>query len=206
MLRLDLGAGAVREEGWTAVDLRAPKADRVDLLKFPWPWADESVDEARAIHFVEHVPAREVQPRDLTYWEVMASGKKGADDVAYVGRDMLCVFFDECWRVLKPGGKLTVVCPHARSHAAFQDPTHRRYIVEETFNYLNQEWRVKMGVDHYTARCNFDVWVVLRAAESKRQRVAALGVEVDERWNLVDEIHAELIKRPLAAVYARSEK
>ena len=44
-------------------------------------------------------------------------------------------FVLECWRVLVPGGKLTVQCPHWTSENAFTDPTHVRFVTDRTFDY-----------------------------------------------------------------------
>lgn len=56
-LRLELACGQRKEEGWVGVDISpTEQADVVhDLEVHPWPFADASVDEARASHYVEHV-------------------------------------------------------------------------------------------------------------------------------------------------------
>jgi hypothetical protein len=145
-LRLDLGAGQSPREGFESVDLHAPDAKhRVDLFKFPFPWEDNSVSELHASHFIEHLPAREVELRDVV-----------ADANQFIGQDFLFAFFDECWRILKPGGLLTVIVPAATSTRAFQDPTHRRFIPAEAFLYLNREWRKVNQLDHYRVRCHFE--------------------------------------------------
>lgn len=48
-------------------------------------------------------------------------------------------FFNECWRVLKPSGTMKIYVPYALSHAAFQDPTHIRFFVPESFMYYTQQ-------------------------------------------------------------------
>ena len=55
--KIDLACGKNKREGFYGVDLWAPEADmRMDVLEYPWPWADGSVDEFHASHFVEHIP------------------------------------------------------------------------------------------------------------------------------------------------------
>ncbi len=56
-LRLELACGQRKEDGWTVVDIAATTATDVihDLETFPWPFKDNSVDEARCSHFVEHL-------------------------------------------------------------------------------------------------------------------------------------------------------
>ena len=50
-LKLDLGCGQNKQEGFTGVDLYAPWADvKLDLFKFPWPWKDGAVDEIHCSH------------------------------------------------------------------------------------------------------------------------------------------------------------
>lgn len=44
-------------------------------------------------------------------------------------------FVLEAWRVLEPGGVLTVTCPHWSSENAFTDPTHVRFVTDRTFDY-----------------------------------------------------------------------
>jgi hypothetical protein len=44
-VRLDLACGQRCKEGFEGLDLYAPAARKVDLLKFPWPIESDSVDE-----------------------------------------------------------------------------------------------------------------------------------------------------------------
>lgn len=57
-LKLDLGCGGNKREGFIGVDIaKLPSVDIVqDLTKFPWPFKDNSVDEAHCSHYVEHTP------------------------------------------------------------------------------------------------------------------------------------------------------
>jgi hypothetical protein len=148
-VRLDLGCGQNIVPGFEGVDYLAPGAHhRVDLCKFPWPFADNSVDELHSSHFIEHIPNRDVEPRDLVDDNPQTRDR-------WVGVDMLFAFFDEAWRILKPEGTFRVICPALRSNRAFQDPTHRRFIPSEFFQYLARQNRAAMGLDHYRARCDF---------------------------------------------------
>lgn len=131
VVKLDLACGQSPREGFTGVDIWSGAEVSHDLLKFPWPFEDNSVDELHCSHFVEHIPH--------------GSG----------GKDLFFAFFDECWRILKPGGTMTVIAPNARSNRGFQDPTHQRYIVAETFAYLDEDWRKANKLDHYDVLCNF---------------------------------------------------
>jgi SAM-dependent methyltransferase len=130
-VRLDLGCGTNKKEGFIGVDSRAFDGVDVvcDLAKTPWPWADNSVDEVHCSHFVEHLTAEE-----------------------------RIVFVNELYRVLKPGAGALIVVPHWNSHRAYGDLTHRWPPVSEMwFYYLAADWR-KVNAPHndfYT--CDFDV-------------------------------------------------
>jgi predicted SAM-dependent methyltransferase len=65
-------------------------------------------------------------------------------------------FMDECWRILKKGGKMTVISPYYNSVRAWMDPTHKRAISEFTFCYFNKEWRDREKLEHYDVYCDFD--------------------------------------------------
>lgn len=149
-LRLDLACGQTPAEGYEGVDLNAPNAKhKVDLFKFPFPWADGSVDEINCSHFIEHIPLRDVVESDLHEdcpIELMQD---------FLGKDMLFAFMDECWRILKPGSHMHIQVPAATSTRAFQDPTHRRFIVQDTFYYFAKAWRTAQKLDHYRVKCDF---------------------------------------------------
>ena len=64
-----------------------------DLTKFPYPFKDNSVDAIFSSHFVEHLDGIERMK-----------------------------FFDECYRILKPGGVMRLMHPYYKSVRAVQDP------------------------------------------------------------------------------------
>jgi hypothetical protein len=153
-LKLDLGCGLNPREGFEGVDLYGDKAThKVDLFKFPWPFKSDSVDEISTSHFLEHVPAREIEERDLNRRAMDAPGVVDQ----FLGQDMLFAFMDECFRILKTEGWMHIVVPSGRSSRAFWDPTHRRFFMQETFLYFNAEWRKINGLTHYRTKTNFGV-------------------------------------------------
>lgn len=119
-LRLDLGCGPNPRDGFEGVDC-LPFGDKVkhvvDLRVTPWPWEDNSVAEAQASHFIEH----------LTNFD---------------GRWERVRFFNELWRVLVPGGKCTLIFPHWCSNRYYGDPTHKEPFSEMGFYYISREWRL----------------------------------------------------------------
>lgn len=85
-IRLDLGAGDKKQEGWTSVDIRNDGGRvqpdvQADITK-PLPFPDDYADEVRAIHVIEHFYS----------WEAP-------------------VIVAEWVRVLKPGGLMAIECP-----------------------------------------------------------------------------------------------
>lgn len=54
--KLDIACGQTRPEGFYGVDIaKGENVDMVyDLEKFPWPFPDNSVDEATCSHYIEH--------------------------------------------------------------------------------------------------------------------------------------------------------
>lgn len=128
---LDLGSGRNKAgPEWTGVDRLAELGPDVvcDLGSGRWPWRDNSVDEARASHFVEHLtPAERIH------------------------------FANELWRVLKPGAKATIVTPHWASARAYGDLTHQwPPVTSWWYFYLNKEWRTREAPHNTAYRCDFD--------------------------------------------------
>lgn len=127
-LKLDLGAGQNKREGFIGVDIAATSDLQADLFKFPWPFEDASVTEVHASHFFEHVP-----------------------------QNIRFKFMDELWRILTVGGTATFITPYYSSMRAIQDPTHQwPPIAESSYLYFNKEWRKSNKLDHYDVKCDFD--------------------------------------------------
>lgn len=94
-IRLNIGAGDVRIEGFTPIDRK------LGSEAFPLPYADNSVDEIRASHILEHFSFGDVEKA-----------------------------LDEWVRVLKPGGKLRVAVPDIdKVLAAKADPNRLFYLM-----------------------------------------------------------------------------
>jgi hypothetical protein len=185
-LKLDLAAGQVPRPGFQGVDLFTGD-HRVDLLSFPWPWADASVDEVVCSHFVEHIPMGFVDAAGVVH-AMPGIGRK----------DLFFAFFDELYRVLKPGAKAEIVVPYLMSHRAFQDPTHRRFLCEASFSYLMKPWRDANKLDHYNVVCDFvaeacipvtDATEAARVPEVQASRRAHM-------WNVVADMVIVLRKAP----------
>jgi len=146
-IKIDLGAGKNGREGFIKVDVRKfPGIDVVcDLGKQKWPWKDNSVTEAHASHFVEHLTSSE-----------------------------RIHFVNELYRVLVPEGKAKIVAPHWNSPRAFGDLTHQWPPVSEWwFLYVNKGWReVNAPHSDYNPEVNFEVAYapILRADIAQRNQ------------------------------------
>ena len=161
----------------------APEAThKVNLFKFPWPWADSSVDALHCSHFAEHIP--------------MCFTSGGQIPVDENDKDLWCAFFDECWRILKPGASMTVIVPYLQSHRAFQDPTHRRFHSETNFAYLDKNWREANGLAHYLGKGDFVVACdrIAPADEGLRHAEAA-QMRAFHYWNTTLDVRANLTAR-----------
>lgn len=137
MAKFDLGCGNLKQEGFTGVDLikEGTQADvQFDLLTFPWAFAkDNEADEIFCSHFIEHIPHG-----------------NGFNDPFFE-------FFNEVYRILKPGGIATFTTPYYTSIRAFQDPSHQRFISEATYAYFNADWRKENRLEYYPIKTDFEV-------------------------------------------------
>lgn len=109
-MKIDLGSGRAHFEDYTTVD-KDPKvgADiQADILNLPLE--DESVDEIRAHHILEHLP-----------------------------NDKKVEIMKEMWRVLKKNGIISIEVPIAGTQESYQDPTHISYWHPATFWYFTKD-------------------------------------------------------------------
>lgn len=119
-LRLNVGCGQNKLEGYVNVD-KAHDPDVVcDLEQFPWPWETSSVDEIRAHHILEHL---------------------GQDHKTFVG------VMKEMYRVCKGGAVLDIVVPHPRHDDFMNDPTHVRPITLNVMALFSKSWNRKWVED-----------------------------------------------------------
>jgi hypothetical protein len=118
IIKLDIGCGPNKKSDWTGVDRIAfPNVDVVcDVGTQTWPWPDDSVDEAHASHFLEHL-------------------------TNFNGKWERVHFFNELFRVMKPMGQCLLIFPHWSSNRYYGDPTHCEPFSEMGFYYLDRAWR-----------------------------------------------------------------
>lgn len=136
--KLDIGCGTNKKPGFYGIDsvLFEGVDQAVDVAKAPWPFKSDSIEEFNSSHLIEHL----TWPQRIT-------------------------FFNELWRVMKPGAKGQLVLPHWASMRYYGDPTHKEPMSEMAFYYLSRKWRlddknaphtdIKHNPNGYN--CNFEV-------------------------------------------------
>lgn len=105
---VDLGCGKRKQPGSIGLDIaRIPGSVDVMGDVVRTPFRDSSVSRVFVWHLVEHV-------------------------------DVLPTLIAEVWRICRPGALVYFRFPHASStHTAWTDPTHRRGLTLETFDYFD---------------------------------------------------------------------
>lgn len=175
-MKLDLGCGQNKKAEFLGVDaLPLPGVDLVADLRARWPWEDGSVEEVHCSHFIEHLTATE-----------------------------RVFFVNELYRVLKPGGKATMVAPHWSSCRAYGDPTHQWPPVSEFwFYYLLKAWRdqnaphcdVKHSPDGFA--CDFEAtwgYVMNPSIVARNQEYQSFALS--NYKEAAQDIVATLVRRP----------
>lgn len=175
-LRLDLGCGRRPKEGFVGVDsLDFGQEYVLDLRVTPWPWQNDTVDQVRSSHFVEHLT--------------------GSERIS---------FFNELYRVMKPGAEAEIITPNWSHASAYGDPTHQWPPMSPWYAfYLNKAWRDKES-PHVGYACDFDNRITVSwdkefndsfNSKSLEERQLALQHYV----NACRELIVVLTKRPYSA-------
>lgn len=101
-----------------------------DLDEMPWPWEDASYDLIVAYSVFEHL------------------------------KEDLVVILNECWRILRPGGKVRLKLPHWNSDISHRDPTHRWFYSLGSLDQFDPDTRRGKEYTFYTDR----KWRIVRPA------------------------------------------
>ncbi|HNE33134.1 MAG TPA: methyltransferase domain-containing protein [Nitrospira sp.] len=126
-LRLDVGCGKTKMDGWEGIDSIDFGQKHVHDVRKGLPFADNSVSEVRSSHFVEHLTGQE-----------------------------RIAFFNELWRVMKDGATAQIVTPNWSHACAYGDPTHQWPPMSQWYPlYLHKEWRAN-NAPHVGYTCHFD--------------------------------------------------
>lgn len=113
-------------------DARLQPDIRCTLGVDPIPLAENSVDHATAIHVLEHIGRQGETAEWFQFWE-------------------------ELYRVLKPGASLFFEAPLYSSVWAWADPSHTRALSPEAFVFLSQaSYRLTpSSISPYRIHCDF---------------------------------------------------
>jgi len=200
--KLNLACGNHRLEGFKGIDIASlDTVDYVmDLQKYPWDIESNSVDEVYCSHYIEHIPHSNVASDLAVVLEKSNSFEEFKENIMkpefqHPG-DGLIRFVNELYRILKPGGKATIIAPYYSSMRSFGDPTHKRYICDFTVSYFNKEARESMGLGHYGIECDFDAKMSYAVSEEVSLKSEEVRHELFTKdLNVIDDILIELTKR-----------
>lgn len=118
-MKLYLGAGKDRKEGFTHVDSHSFEGiDVVTDLRYRFPFQDNSVDVVYSQDFMEHLPT---------------------ESKIHV--------INEIWRVLKPGGIMEHFIPNAGSRNDFGSPSHLSHWNLQQFEHFDVD-SYRYDLDH----------------------------------------------------------
>lgn len=139
MLSLNLGCGCKIVKGAVNHDLHKHRGE-VDIVwnlnKIPWPWMYDEFDKITAVSVFEHL---EID---------------------------LVVTLNECWRILKPEGKLHLKYPLPTSPTIHDDPTHRWAWSAKVLDFVVPTSRYGRHYPYYTKY----KWEIITRKLDKRKR------------------------------------
>ena len=139
MKSLDLGCGENKVPNSIGLDnVQLPGVDvEHDLLNFPYPFENESIDKIYLRHVIEHFAIENIN-----------------------------FIMNECNRILKNDGLLVITVPHVFSISAFIDPTHRSFFTfgsgyfwdENSSKAYYKEFQMKWKLIKTVCRVNWFDW------------------------------------------------
>jgi len=113
-----------------------------DLNEMPWPWEDESFDVIVAHAVFEHLIPDLVQT------------------------------LNECWRILRPGGKVRLKLPLWNSDISRRDPTHRWFFSTGSLDQFDPDTKRGREYTFYTTR----KWKVIKPLKVNNARSSFYAV------------------------------
>ncbi len=131
-MKLDLGCGPFKAEGYTGIDIYDYSKKYKDFIQGGVPeilhvFDDNSIEKVRASHFLEHI----AQPKVI---EAM----------------------NEIYRILVKGGLFEIVVPPTTGRGAFCDPTHVSFWNDMSFRYYDKTW-CRTLTESYGIKADFQI-------------------------------------------------
>lgn len=185
-MKLNLGCGSKKIDGFLNVDKYSTSTTDIvfDLETIPWPWQNDSVDEIRFIHSLEHM---------------------GRDTDTYLA------IIKELYRICRDGSKVEIHVPHPRHDNYLGDPTHVRPVTPQSLTLFdklkNEEWIAGgvsaatplakyIGVDFYISNMTTVMDPVYYTKYTSGEiSLDELNVKARELNNVIAEYHITLVAR-----------
>lgn len=164
-MRLDLGCGLAKAPGHIGIDL-LPTAD------IGWD-LNEGLPLFELLNYDTGLKRPDSKAQPPYNFQPFVEGIRCHQVLEHL--DTIIPLMNDCFSVLKPGGLMEISSPYAGTKQFYQDPTHKRAFVEESFLYFAQNSPFEKEQKEYgiTARfeiveCKLDDWnlqVVLKKPE-----------------------------------------
>jgi predicted SAM-dependent methyltransferase len=181
-MKLNLGCGFDKREGWLNVDgFAACEPDKLlDIEVTPWDLETDAFEEVLMKHVLEHVGAE---------FSVFAAVMR------------------ELYRVTAPGGVVEIHVPHFRHDTFWSDPTHVRGFTPVTFQMMSKRQNRRWMESHanytmlaFLVDVDFEIETVVQtydprwqakfdAGEISREELREAALE---RWNVARELQVRL--------------
>jgi SAM-dependent methyltransferase len=199
---LDLGAGTL-PKGRLGIDRHpAPGVGLVIDLNTMTPLEDRATQDLYEEAVLQgHLPGLAGLPFPNDSIESIVSHHC----LEHIGEGFVALM-DECHRILKPGGIFRIIVPLFPSKAAVEDPDHKRYFMEETFETFcgapdGKHWHESFSVPYTSCRFELihkDMTAGVKPRDSWGDPEVE-GIEPDEQWGPKDvrEIRVALRKWPV---------
>jgi SAM-dependent methyltransferase len=111
-----------------------------DLNELPWPWGDDSFDHINASAVLEHLRLNLVES------------------------------LNECWRILRPKGRLRLKVPYWRADSSWSDPTHYWMFNLSAFDQFDPDTKRGRDYGFYTDR----KWRIVKPAWLNPEKTSVL--------------------------------
>lgn len=156
---------------------KAAEPKEMEVLNLP-----TSVDEAfKLLHSKKAASIAEVTASGLFHY--IPAGRRGD-------------FMDEAFRILKPGGKLSIIVPYWTGMRAYADfAVQWPPIAEMSFMLFNREWRTANHI-HPQLKCDFDFTYGYSCDPETNTRSSEVQSDwIKHKLNTALDLHVNLVKR-----------